>query len=209
MASEHAPLAEMPLVPGTPVVEIEGFRYEPDVIDEAEELALLEAIGRVELRPFVFRGVEARRRVAAFGFGYSFDRRSLTDAPPLPDFLLPLAERVAPLAGGTAEEFGEALITEYPVGAGIGWHRDAPPFGVIVGISLLSPCTFRMRPSAAAGVSRRAVGAGHPVSVALAPRSAYVLAGPARTEWEHSIPEAITRRYSITFRTLRRSRARR
>ena len=207
MGSEHDGSAGTPGPAGAVATQIEGFRYEPDVITESEERALLGAIERVELRPFVFRGVQARRRVAAFGFGYSFDRRSLTDAPPLPDFLLPLAERVAGLAGVTPDALTEALITEYPVGAGIGWHRDAPPFDVIVGISLLSACTFRLRPYASHDIPRR--GLPRPLSLMLAPRSAYVLAGPARTEWEHSIPEAITRRYSITFRTLRRGRPRR
>jgi alkylated DNA repair dioxygenase AlkB len=32
----------------------------------------------------------------------------------------------------------EALVTEYPPGAAIGWHRDARCFGVIVAISLSS-----------------------------------------------------------------------
>ncbi len=39
----------------------------------------------------------------------------------------------------------------------------------------------------------------------LAPRSGYVLAGPARTAWQHHVPPAKRLRYSITFRTLRTS----
>jgi alkylated DNA repair dioxygenase AlkB len=208
MASPSDHSLALPGLFGEAGAGIDGFRYEPDVITPAEETTLLDEIARVELRPFVFRGVQTRRRVAQFGFGYSFGKRSLTDAPPLPDFLCPLAERVAGLAGVRADQFGEALITEYPVGAGIGWHRDAPPFGVIVGVSLLSPCTFRLRPyaDAAAGRAKPAV---RPVDITVAPRSAYVLAGEARTDWEHSIPEAITTRYSITFRTLRKQGARR
>src|SRR5688500_10632764 len=128
MAPQRERVVEVPGLFDACVPDIEGFRYEPDVIDETAERALLEAIDNVELRPFVFRGVKARRRVAAFGFGYSFDKRTLTDAPPLPDFLVPLAARVAGLAGVTPGQLTEALITEYPVGAGIGWHRDAPPF---------------------------------------------------------------------------------
>lgn len=33
-------------------------------------------------------------------------------------------------------------------------------------------------------------------------RSAYLLGGPARTEWEHSISAVDAPRYSITFRNL-------
>lgn len=35
------------------------------------------------------------------------------------------------------------------------------------------------------------------------PRSGYLLRGPSRTEWEHSIPAVDALRYSITFRTFR------
>jgi len=35
------------------------------------------------------------------------------------------------------------------------------------------------------------------------PRSAYLLSGPARTTWEHSIPPVTSLRYSITFRNVR------
>ena len=184
---------------------VDGFRYEPDVVTVDEERALLEAIAGVELRQFQFRGYEARRLVAAFGVGYRFSGGALTDAPPLPDFLTVLAERVAPLAGVPATTLSEALITHYPQGAGIGWHRDAPPFDVIIGVSLRSACPFRLRPYAAPGVPRRG-GRGSIVTVTLAPRSAYVIAGPARSEWEHSIAEVPEPRDSITFRTLRRPR---
>jgi alkylated DNA repair dioxygenase AlkB len=40
--------------------------------------------------------------------------------------------------------------------------------------------------------------------VEVAPRSGYVLAGPARTAWQHRVPPTKSLRYSITFRTLRR-----
>ena len=71
-------------------------------------------------------------------------------------------------------------------------------FGDVVGISLLSPCVFRLRRRAGDGWERAAVTA--------APRSAYLLRGPSRTEWEHSIPAVDARRYSITFRNLRADR---
>jgi DNA oxidative demethylase len=33
-----------------------------------------------------------------------------------------------------------ALVNEYPPGAPIGWHRDAPQYGIVIGISLASTC---------------------------------------------------------------------
>jgi alkylated DNA repair dioxygenase AlkB len=41
-------------------------------------------------------------------------------------------------------------------------------------------------------------------SVILDPRSIYVMRGPARWQFQHSIPAVEKTRYSITFRTLRR-----
>jgi alkylated DNA repair dioxygenase AlkB len=87
------------------------------------------------------------------------------------------------------------LVTEYGPNAGIGWHRDKGVFGVVVGISLLSSCQFRLRRKTGATWER--------VAVEATPRSAYVLSGPARTEWKHSIPAVAAFRYSVTFRTLR------
>jgi alkylated DNA repair dioxygenase AlkB len=114
--------------------------------------------------------------------------------PPIPGFLLPLRERCAGLAGEEADRFVEVLITEYPPGAGIGWHRDAPMFGAVVGVSLLSACRFRFQRGRGADRETRAV--------TLAPRSAYVLDGDARWRWQHAIPPLAAPRYSITFRVL-------
>ena len=169
--------------------------YEPDLLTEVEEAALLEAIRAQEFHHVEMRGVVARRRVIQYGWKYGFDRSRLAAGPQIPPFLLPVRERVAPLAGVAPETLSEALLTEYPPGAPIGWHRDAPGFGIVVGFSLLAPCRFRFRRKAGARVER--------LSLVLEPRSAYVLSGPARTEWEHSIPEVAALRYSITFRTLR------
>ena len=122
--------------------------------------------------------------------------RNASPGPPIPDFLLPLRARAADLAGVAPDDLAEALITEYSPGAAIGWHKDAHPFDIVVGISLLSASRFRFR--------RGKVRAWETAEVPLPPRSAYVLTGPARTEWEHSIPPVKALRYSVTFRTLRR-----
>lgn len=178
----------------------EGFIYRADFIDPDEERSLLDAIGRLEFHHVEMRGVIARRRVIQYGWKYKFDRTRLTPGPGIPGFLAPLQERAAALASVEPAALSEALLTEYQSGAPIGWHRDAPGFGIVVGVSLLAPCRFRFRRRSGRDVER--------VTLTLQPRSAYVLAGPARTEWEHSIPEVDTLRYSVTFRTLKQEPAR-
>jgi alkylated DNA repair dioxygenase AlkB len=173
----------------------EGFRYLPDFITAEEERALVEAIAELPFREFEFQGYLGRRRVVSFGWQYVFDGSGLKKAEDMPAFLLPLRERAAAFAGIAAADLQHALLTEYRPGAAIGWHKDRSVFGETVGISLLSPCRFRFRRKSGAGWERAALIA--------EPRSAYLLEGPSRTEWEHSIPEVEALRYSITFRNLR------
>jgi alkylated DNA repair dioxygenase AlkB len=174
---------------------IEGLIFQPDFITPPEELGLLDRIRALEFHEMRMRGVTARRRVIHYGVKYSFETFKATPGPPLPGFLLPLRAQAADLAGVAPDDLAEALLTEYSPGAAIGWHRDAHPFGIVVGISLLSASRFRFR--------RGKVHAWETAEVPLPPRSAYVLTGPARTEWEHSIPPVRELRYSVTFRTLR------
>ena len=173
-----------------------GFLYQPQFISASEERALLATIQALEFHEVRMHGVVARRRVIQYGWKYTFDGARLSEGPELPAFLLPLRDRAAAFASVPPESLSEALITEYQPGAPIGWHRDAPGFGIVVGISLLSACRFRFRRGPGRGSAR--------VSLLLEPGSAYVLSGPARSEWQHSIPEVDALRYSITFRTLRK-----
>jgi len=126
-------------------------------------------------------------------------------AGPLPSFLLPLRARVAQWAGVEADAFAMALINEYRPGSPIGWHRDAPQYDIVAGISLLSPCRMKFRPYVRPGRpsstgSRRRI-ATH--EVALERRSAYLLTEDSRNAFEHHIPAVSTLRYSITLRTVR------
>ena len=175
-----------------------GFGYWPDFIDGVWERALLDEIERMPFRAFEFRGVAARRRVCAFGWGYDFETRSLTPGAPIPASLLVLRDAIAPLADRPPHRFEEVLVTEYTPGATIGWHRDAPAFGsTVVGVSLASTCRMRFR--------RQVDGVWETWEQALEPRSAYLLSGAARAVWQHSIPPTPELRYSITYRTLRAS----
>jgi alkylated DNA repair dioxygenase AlkB len=173
-----------------------GFVYRPDFVSEAEERELVAAVGAIEFSDVRMRGAVARRRTAHFGWRYGYETWRIEPGPPIPEFLLPLRARAAALAGVTADELVEVLVTEYRPAAGIGWHRDAPMFGVVAGISLLGACRFRFERGTGAERDTRAA--------ALAPRSAYLLTGEARYAWRHSIPPTKELRYSVTFRTLRR-----
>jgi alkylated DNA repair dioxygenase AlkB len=172
-----------------------GLRYQPSLVGEDEERALLAAFERFDFAPFEFRGFIGQRRTVSFGWRYDFDRGGLQRAAPIPPELLGLRGRVSGFADLSASALVHVLVTEYTPGAAIGWHRDRPEFGDVVGVSLASSCTFRLRRKADLGWER--------VSLPLPPRSAYLLAGPSRTEWEHSIPGVDALRYSVTFRTLR------
>jgi len=172
----------------------DGLQYREELIGAAEEAALVQHIAALPFAPFRFHGFEGKRRTVSFGWHYAFDGRGLHDAEPIPEFLLPLRERAAAFAGLDAPALEHVLVIEYGIGAGIGWHRDRSVFGDTIGVSLLSACPLRFRRRSAAGWERR--------SLMVEPRSVYLLRGPARSEWEHSIVPVSRLRYSVTFRTL-------
>ncbi|MBZ7927284.1 alpha-ketoglutarate-dependent dioxygenase AlkB (plasmid) [Ensifer adhaerens] len=172
----------------------EGFRYRRDAVPQDMQDELLREIPKLLFKAFDFHGFEGKRRVVSFGWKYDFDTAAVRKADDLPSFLLPLRELSAEFAGLSSDRLQQALISEYGIGAPIGWHRDKAVFGVVVGISLLSPCTFRLR--------RRIDDSWERVSIIVEPGSIYLLSGIARTVWEHSIPPVDRLRYSITFREL-------
>ena len=193
-APEHAQQRDLF---GAPETLPEGFRYQPELITTTEETELVSQLAALSFEPFDFHGHLANRRVAGFGFRYDYDRRRLVEAEPIPDFLLPLREKVAAFANLPATAFAQVLINEYRPGAGIGWHRDKPHFKEIAGVSLLAPCSFRLRRKNGAKWDRETIN--------IEPRSVYLMAGAVRNEWEHSIPPVAEHRYSITLRTMRPS----
>lgn len=177
----------------------DGFRYQPELIDMQDEAALAAEIATLPLKPYEFLGYLAKRRVAAFGHHYDYSRHRIEGAPDLPPFLVDLRAKVAAFAGRSPEDFRQALVTEYAPGTPIGWHRDRPQYGEIVGVSLLSAASFRLR--------RRGGERWRRATQILQPRSAYIMAGEVRQAWEHSIPAVETLRYSVTFRTLAENEA--
>ena len=173
----------------------EGMRYAREIVSPGEEQMLLDELRKLPFKEFEFHGFLGKRRTVSFGWRYGFDGSGLARAEVIPAFLLPVRAHAATFAGLAPSDLEHALLIEYGPGAAIGWHKDRPVFGDVIGISLLSPCTFRLRRKAGSGWKRR--------SFMAEPRSAYLLRGPSRSEWEHSIPPLETLRYSITFRTLR------
>ena len=173
---------------------IAGLRYQEGVVDEAGERGLLQHLGALDLAPFRFHGFLGNRRTRSFGWRYDFDDASFTRADPIPDWLQPLRDRAASFTGLDPSDFVHVLLARYDPGAGIGWHRDRDVFEQVVGISLGTAATLRFRQRTETGFNR--------VKLDLAPRSAYLLSGSARHEWEHSISPGDHLRFSITFRAL-------
>ncbi len=173
-----------------------GLAYLPDLITAPEEEGLLGRLAEDSYGEVRMHGQVARRTVRHYGVGYHFETAEITPGDPVPEWLLDLRRRCAGLLGVTDERLAECLLTRYPPGAKIGWHRDAPMFGDVVGVSLGSACLLRFQRGQ--GDQRRVF------EQALDRRSGYVLTGPSRNAWQHSIPPVTDERYSITFRTLRR-----
>jgi alkylated DNA repair dioxygenase AlkB len=179
-----------------------GFQYRRDFMTSDDEALLVDEIARLEFSAFEMHGVVARRRVAFFGRSYD---AGAAFTPPLPEFLLPLRERVAVWASVDPHAFEMALINEYTPGAPIGWHRDAPQYDIVAGVSLLSSCRMKFRPYLRPGARASTPGSRRSATHAihLERRSAYLLTGESRNGYEHHIPAVAALRYSITFRTLR------
>ena len=185
--------SQLDLIPALPSLP-EGFAYREDLVSAAQEQELLRRLGELPLQELEFHGFTARRRTLSFGRHYDFARERLGSAEEIPEWLLPLRRRAAEFAGLDPERLVHALVLEYSPGSTIGWHRDKAVFGDVIGISLLAACRFRLR--------RKTGGAWERAALTLAPRSVYLLRGPSRTEWEHSIPAVDELRFSITFRSL-------
>ena len=180
-----------------PLEEPQGLVLAPELIAREHERELLRRLEALRWEPIVIRGQAAHRTARHFGLGYDYESRIPRPGEPVPAWLEPSRRGAARLAGVRPDELVELLVQRYPPGATIGWHRDAPAFGIVVGISLLGHSRLRFQRGRR---ERRRIW-----EIPLAPRSGYVLAGEARRFWEHSIPPTKELRYSITLRTLRSS----
>jgi alkylated DNA repair dioxygenase AlkB len=173
---------------------IEGLSYRANAVSGAEQEALLRHLSELDVTPFRFQGWLGNRKTHSFGWRYDFDDASFAPTEPLPDWLQPLRDRAADIAGCAPEDFVHALVARYDPGAGIGWHRDRDVFDKVVGFSFASDAVLRFRQRVAASFRR--------VRLEVEPGSAYLLSREARYDWEHSIAPGEQLRFSVTFRTL-------
>jgi alkylated DNA repair dioxygenase AlkB len=184
--------AECDLLDGVPSSP-DGFSYWPGSVLRDEEAAWVPQLEALPFKPFEFHGYLGKRRIVSFGWRYDYAGRALRASEPIPAFLEPLRQRAAAVAGVDVQRLQQALVTEYDTGVTIGWHRDKPMFEDNVALSFSATCRLRLRRKHGARWERW--------STDIAPRSIYRLSGPARHEWEHSIPPVEGLRYSVTFRS--------
>ena len=182
-------------MPRSPTEEPQGLVLRPELLTVEEETEVLERLADLRFDPIVMHGQAARRTARHYGLGYDYASRTPQPGEPVPKWVLPVRAYAAELAGADADDLVEVLVQRYPPGATIGWHRDAPAFGTVIGVSLGGSC--RLRFQRGTGDARRVW------ETTLERRWGYVLAGAARWSWQHSIPPTKELRYSITFRTLR------
>ena len=173
----------------------DGFAYRAELVSPDDDAELLENFRELDFREYEFHGYLGRRRVVSFGLHYDSNESTVINTKEIPGFLMMLRQKAADFAGLAPSELQQALVTEYTPGAGIGWHRDRPPYRDVIGVSFGSSCRFRFRRKRGSSWER--------ASLIVEPRSVYLLRGPARTEWQHSIPPAERLRYSVTFRSMR------
>lgn len=170
-----------------------GFSLWKEAFSRAEEIAWVRQLEALPLKPFEFHGYLGKRRIVSFGWRYDYAGRSLRQSEAMPAFLEPLRRRAADITGLDVQGLQQALVTEYDAGVTIGWHRDKQMFEHVGALSLLSACRLRLRRKRGTRWERW--------STEIPPRSIYRLSGPARHEWEHSIPPVEALRYSVTFRS--------
>lgn len=175
-----------------PASRIAGFAYEADAISPKDHDAITRQLASEPFMSLKMRGQLSRRRIVSYGLSFLPYLTSLPPAPPIPDYLLPLRQIAACLAGVEEAALRQALITCYPKGSEIGWHVDHSDFGdTIVVASFVGPATLFLRERRATAVEHRVL-----------PRSIYLLAEHARWNLEHRVVSHASR-YSVAFRTLR------
>ena len=192
-SAPRAARAAQPDLFGPPLLP--GLAYADAIVDAAEESDLIARIAAAEIAPFRFQQWKGKRLTRSFGWTYDFQTGRFAPGEPMPCWLEGIRERAARFAGIAPGVLEQALIIQYGVGAGIGWHKDRAVFGHVIGISLGAEAAMRFRRRVAGGFERG--------TAALAPRSIYHMDGEARDDWEHSIAPMDAPRCSITFRSLR------
>lgn len=183
---------------------ITGLVYEPEFLSADVEAYLLGVIETLPLHAAQYQEYLARRQVLSFGGSYDFSTNTLQPSLALDERLVRLRDRVAAWLEMPSTELVQALVAKYEPGTPLGWHRDAPNYELVAGVSLGNAALLRFRPYPPGGSAKKRV-----VQLEVAPRSIYKMQGEARWAWQHCVPPVRAARWSITFRTLRRSHAHR
>lgn len=173
-----------------------GYVYEPDFLLAAEEFELLQQLEQLPFQRAQYKQFQANRRIVSYGGRYDYAANRLQDGEPVAPFLQPLRARAAAWSACAAEDFTHVLIAQYASGVRLGWHRDAPVYEMVAGVSLRSACRMRFRRYPPQPRQKS-------LAIELEPRSIYCLKGEARWDWQHSVPPVPALRYSITFRKLK------
>lgn len=179
----------------------DGFIYREEFISATEERELINDLQKLHLTPFKYYQFTGKRRTVSFGWEYEFGNSDITTAPDIPAFILPFRTRAGALFNIDPNDLIQTSILEYSVGAPIGWHRDIPHFGVVVGVSLGAACRMRFRKYSRGRMKK--LKRDEVLSIELQPRSVYLMSGASRELWQHSIPPVKELRYAIMMRTLR------
>lgn len=171
----------LPAAPA-PAVLPQGMVYQRDFLGPGEEGNLVRLIQSWPLEAMRYKTYTAWRRVLSFGGKYDFETNRLQASLPIPQELAPLQAKVAGWLGVASTAFTQVLVAEYSEGTPLGWHRDVPDFEDVVGVSLLDDAVMRFRPWSPEGRKRSDA-----LKLALERRSIYLLRGPSRWAWQHSI----------------------
>jgi alkylated DNA repair dioxygenase AlkB len=194
-AMHNPPMMQREMFTGAAARTLPGLSYATEFLSAQEEAQLLALVSALPFHEAQYKEWQARRRIVSFGGRYDFTRHQLSEAPPIPDSLLPLRERIARFAHVAPERIEHAMVAEYQPATPLGWHRDVPEFEVIMGVSLRGHARLRFRPWPPKPNSRTTF------AIELAPRSVYVLRDEVRWGWQHAVSPTKELRYSITFRT--------
>ena len=138
-----------------------------------------EHIESLPFKEFEFHGFTGKRRIVSFGWRYDFNGGGLTKTETCRNFSSGIRARAEGFAGIAPGSLQQVLITEYRRAPRSAGTRTAP-------FSATSSA-FRCSRPALSGCGGKAGALGAAQSDA-EPRSIYLLRGPSRTEWEHSIP---------------------
>ena len=98
----------------------------------------------------------------------------------LPSWISRVRARIESFASLPTTTIKQLPMTEYEIGAGIGWHREKPQFDKVFGLLLFLACEFRFRRKVGEKWDR--------FTLEAEPRSLYMMTGESRTTWQHSIP---------------------